>query len=302
MAVLTAKGISSVALELLTRQLVLVPTVTNVPGAEFTGPNGGTITLRVPQPGAARTEAPGTDLTAADVTEIPVDVSLGHIYHLKNITDTEATLNLEDFARQVTRVQTAAVATGAEDKLADVMNGLSADVGHQFAEEASDEDTKAVILAAREALGDNDAPAGNRTLAVASDVASRILHMLTPVSGGGLDASYAQNALQEATLGRIFGFTVVESTALDAGTALAYHKSGFAFANRAPVMPKGATSSAVTSANGFSLRQVFQYNAGKAQDQSLLSTFAGAAPVYENGTGTNGSTRKRFIKIDTAES
>jgi hypothetical protein len=57
MAILTAKGISSVALELLTRQLVLVPTVTNVPGSEFMGPNGGTITVRVPQPSAARTRA-----------------------------------------------------------------------------------------------------------------------------------------------------------------------------------------------------------------------------------------------------
>jgi hypothetical protein len=39
----------------------------------------------------------------------------------------------------------------------------------------------------------------------------------------------------------------------------------------------------------FTLRQVFQYDAGHAQDQSLLSTFAGAAAVYEDGTGSNGT-------------
>jgi hypothetical protein len=94
----------------------------------------------------------------------------------------------------------------------------------------------------------------------------------------------------------------VESVGLTDGTAIAYHKSGFAFANRAPAQPRGATSSSVSSMGPFSLRQVFQYDAGHAQDQSLLSTFAGAAAVYEDGTGTNGSVAKRFVKIDTSAS
>lgn len=301
MAILTAKGISSVALELLTRQLVLVPTVTMVPGNEFMGPNGGTITLRVPQPSVARTQASaGAALTADDVSEIPVDVALGNVYHLKNITDQELSYSLEDFALQITRPQVNAVATGAEDTLVAVMNGLTADGGvYQLAKTATDDDTKTVILAARQALGQNNAPMSGRYLAVAPDVANRLLHLLTPITGGGLDAAYAQAALQEATLGRIFGMTVVECVALTAGTAIAYHKSGFAFANRAPAQPRGATSSSVSTQGPFALRQVFQYDAGHAQDQSLLSTFAGAAPVYEDGTGTNGTIRKRFIKIRT---
>src|SRR5690242_17471439 len=98
MSVLTAQGISRVAIALLQRQLVLPATVTNVPGSEFMGPNGGTITVRVPQPGSSRTQAsPGAALTADDVNEIPVDVSLSHVYNLKNLTDQEASYNLEDF-------------------------------------------------------------------------------------------------------------------------------------------------------------------------------------------------------------
>lgn len=302
MAVLTAKGISSVALELLARQLVLPATMTMVPGSEFVGPNGGTITIRVPQPGSARTESPGSALTAADVTEIPVDVALGHVYHLKNITDTELSLNLEDFARQVTRVQVEAVARGAEDKIVNLMNGLAAEAGYQFdvSPTDEDEDTKAVILKARKFLGDNGAPMSDRFLAVSSGIANRLLHLLTPVSGGGLDASYAQAALQDAILGRLYGFTVVECVGLTDGTAIAYHRSGFAFANRAPATPRGATSSSVSTAGPMSLRQVFQYDASKAQDQSLLSTFAGAAAVYEDGTGSDGSLNKRFVKIDSS--
>ena len=303
MAILTAKGISSVALELLTRNHVLVPTVTSVPGSEFMGPNGGTITVRVPQPSASRTQgSAGGSLTADDVNEVPVDVSLSHVYHLKNITDQELSYSLEDFALQITRPQANAVATGAEDKLIAVMNAAEAEAGYQFAKTASDDDTKSVILKAREFLGNALAPMSGRTLAVSSDVASRLLHMLTPISGGGLDAAYAQAALQDAVLGRIFGFTVVESPALTAGTAVAYHKSCFVFANRAPAQPRGATSSSVSTMGPFAIRQVFQYDASHAQDQSLLSTFAGAAAVYEDGTGADGTDNKRWVKIDTATS
>lgn len=297
MSVLTAKGISRTALELLTRQIVLPGTVTVVPGTEFVGPNGGTITVRVPQPGSARTEEPGNSLTAADVSEIPIDVSLGHIYHLKNLNDSEATYSLEDFARQVTRVQVAAVATKAEDKLAAVMNALDAEVGYQFDFDASDADTKAQLLAAREFLSEAKAPLSDRFLAVSPDIASRVLGFLTPV-----DSSGSSDALRDAIIGRIYGMTVVESVGLDAGTAIAYHRSGFVFVNRAPAQPKGATSSNVAQAGPFALRQIFQYDASKAQDQSLLSTFAGAAAVYEDGTGVNGSTNARFVKFDTAVS
>lgn len=300
MAVLTAKGISRVALELLQRQLVLPRTVTNVPGDEFAGPNGGTITLRVPQPLASREQASaGAALTADDVSEIPVDVALSHVYSLKNISDQELTLNLEDFARQITRVQIGAVAVGAEAKLVSVMNALALEGTPDFEFDLTptdqDEDTKRVILNARQFLSENDAPAGDRWLACSPDIVSRLLHLLTPVDFAG-----STDALRDAIVGRIYGFTVVEVNGMDAGEAVAYHRSGFAFANRAPRQPRGAAESSVASGQGIALRQVFQYDASTAQDQSLISTFAGAAAVYEDGTGTNGTLNKRFVKLTTS--
>lgn len=296
MAVLTSQGISRVAIELLTRSLVLPNTVTRIPGAEFAGANGDTITVRVPQPGTARTQAtPGATITYDDVTEIPVDVTLSHLYHAKRITDEEASLTLSDFAAQVTRVQVDAVASGAEDELADAMNALSADAS--FAATASDADTIGKLIAARTALGGNNAPAGDRFLAVSSDIAGRILSVeqITKVSEAG-----TASALRDAMLGRLFGFTIVESNALDAGTAIAYHRSGFVFANRTPKIPQGARDGSTATVNGVGLRHIFQYQPDILSDASVVSTFAGAAAVYENGTGTNGSTRKRFYKLDTA--
>lgn len=291
MAVLTAKGISSVAIELLIRRLVLARTLTLVPGDEFAGSNGDTITLRVPQPSASRTQAsPGAALTADDVSEIPQDVTLKHLYHLKNITDQELSYSLEDFARQITKPQVNAVAAGVEAEVVAAMNAVTQDATIKFALAASDADTIATVLKLRETLSNNDAPMEDRFLACAPNVITRLLTCSQFVKAGD---SGSTSSLRDASIGRIFGFDVVEVVGLTAGTATAYHKSGMALAVRTPVNPRGATSSAGVTAQGIGLRQVFQYAAATAQDQSLVSTFAGAKAVYDDAGST---VKKRFIK------
>lgn len=288
MAVLTAKGISSLAVELLTRQLVLPNTVSRIPGGEFSGSNGDTITVRVPQPGSSRVQATrGATIEYDDVVEIPVDVELTHLYHGKLTSDEEMTLDIESFGRQVTRVQVDAVATGAEDALAGVMNGLDVDG-------ALGVDLDAEILEAREFLGDNNAPASDRFLAVSPGAATLLLQHDKFVK---VNESGSTSALREAILGRLYGFTVVESNGLTGVRAVAYHRSGFAFANRVPVAPRGATESAVASSGGIGLRQIFQYVPDKLSDASVVSTFAGAAAVVDDD-GSDGTEAKRFYVLD----
>lgn len=292
MALLTAQGISKVAIELLVRRLALPRTVTMVPGNEFSGSNGDTITVRVPQPSAARTQASrGAALTADDLNEIPVDITMEHKYHLKNLSDQEVEFDIENFARQITLPQVEAVAIGVEDELAAVMNALPAHATIEWDATDTDAENKATILAAREFLGDNDVPPEDRFLAVAPDIATRLLKMdaFSKVNEAG-----TSSALRDAVLGRIYGFTLVESNALDAGEAVAYHRSGFVMSVRSPAPPKGASSSSSAAAQGVGMRQVFQYDASTAQDQSLVSTFAGAAAVFEDASGTD---EARFVKI-----
>ena len=283
MALLTAKRISRVAIGLLTRTLVLPMTVVRVPGEEFAGDNGDTITVRVPQPGSARTQdSPGAEITYDSIDEVPVDVTLSHLYHAKKITDEELSLDVVDFGAQITTVQASAVATGGEDELASVMNALAAE-GSVAANGSDIEDT---ILGAREALGDEDVPTGDRWLAVSPAIAT---FMLKLDKFSRVDASGDDSALRDAILGRIYGFTVVESNALDAGTAVAYHRSGFVFANRTPVAPRGAADSSTATEGGIGLRQIFQYDPDVLSDASVISTFAGAATVDSD----------RVFKFDT---
>lgn len=293
MAVLTAQGIANVSIALLTRQLVLPRTVTAIPGAEFAGANGDTVTVRVPQPSGARTQASaGATITYDDVDEVPVDVQLSHVYHAKLVSDQELSLQLEDFARQITRVQTSAVATRAENLLATVMNGVASDI--EIAVDGSDID--AAILEARETLVRADAPQSGLWLAVSPEVATFVLAQdgMKDVSAAG-----SPSALRDAIIGRYRGFNVVESSGLTAGHAMAYHESGFAFANRVPVVPRGVNDSATANEGGIGMRQIFQYVPDKLSDASVVSTFAGAAAVTDSESG---AATPRFVKLTTAAS
>ena len=288
MALLTSQQISSLSVGLLSRSLVLPGTVSRIAGPEYTGPNGGTITVSVPQPGAARTQATaGATITYDDVTEVGVDVSLSHLYHAKRVTAEEMTYELVNFGAQILAVQVDAVARGAEDELAAAMNGLASEA--DFALAASDADTIETLLEARQALTEANVPSGDRFLAVSADIATRLL---TVEGFRSVDQAGDNSALRDATIGRLYGFTIVESNGLTAGTAVAYHRSGFAFANRAPAGVAYATDTAVFSEGGISLRHIFQGQPDILSDASVVSTFAGAAVVDAD----------RVVKLTTAAS
>jgi hypothetical protein len=294
MAFLTAQGISNLALELLVRTLVLPRTVAAVPGEEFHGANGDTISVRVRQPRAARVQVtPGAAITLDEIDEVAVDVQVRHLYNGARLTDETLTLQLEDFGRQVLEPCVSAIAVGAENEIASAMNALTVDPTIEFAATATEADTIAQILAAREFLGENDVPAGDRWFAVAPDIATRILTLERFTAA---DATGSASALRDATIGKLFGFNFVESTALDPGTAVAYHRSAFVFANRPPVSPRGAADSAVVASQGISLRSLFDYDADTLSDRYVASTFAGAAAVFEDESATD---NQRFVKIGT---
>lgn len=297
MPVLTAKGISSVGIALLTRRLVLPMTTTRVPGGEFSGDNGDTITLRVRQPGAARTQAsPGATITYDDVTEIPVDVSMAHKYHAKRITDEEMNFDIANFASQVTAIQVDAVATAAEDLIATALAAVPASVTLALA--ATADDTRAKFLAGRQALVEANVPLdGNWYFAAAPSIATRLLSVPDFVK---VDESGSDQALRRAVVGRLFGVNVIETNAIATDTAYMYHSSGIAFAQRAPMAPRGAADSGTASKDGISLRQIFQYDPDILSDASVVSTFAGASAVADSATPTVAADWPRIVAFDVS--
>jgi hypothetical protein len=297
-AFLTSAPISKLAIELLTRSLVLVNTVARVPGDEYGGPSGGTVTIRVPQPRTANEQStPSATITLVDQDEWPVDVTLSHIYDGIRVSDEDLSLKIEDFGRQVLRPQVAAVATAAENKLATAMNALTVDPVIEFAATASESDTRDVILAIREQMTDNDVPAGDRWVACAPDIVTRLLNIPELVR---VDQSGSRTALRDAIVGRAYGLNFVESNAITDGTAVGYHSSGFGFGNRAPTSNTAGADSSTETENGVTLRHTLAFDATRLATISVVSTFAGAAAVPDSDPDESGDPEyPRVIRVGT---
>ena len=278
MSLLTSAPISALAVELLRRQLVLAGSVLRIPAGEYAGPSGGTVTISVPVPRAAREQsAPSSTITFDAVDEVSVNVSVAHLYNGALVSDEDLSLSLQNFGRQILLPAVAAVAQGAEDRLATAMNALVVDPSvTKFATSPTADDTRAVVLAARERLTSNETPAGGRWLAVAPNIATRLLSVPDFVR---VDESGAQSALRDAIIGRIFGLTVVESNAITAGSAIAYHQSAFALASLAPTAPGGGADSTTANEGGLAVRHVLAFDVTRLATASVVSTFIGAARV-----------------------
>lgn len=289
MAFLTAQQISRLAIPLLTRRLVLPMTVARVPGDEFRGDSGDTVSIRVPVPRTPQVQAtPGTNITYTDIDETQSDVTVVQVYDATNVNDHQMTLELVDFGRQVLRPMTDAVARGCEDQLAAAMNDVTPDAS--FALDADPADTEAQILAAGQALDEADVPPDGRWFAVSPAIKTRVLSVpkFTRVNESG-----SAQALRRGIIGDLYGFTFVVSNGLTAGEAIAYHESSFGFATFPPVEMEGqaAVQSAVASEQGISLRVLRQWNPANLSQQVVVSAFAGAGPVDLD----------RVYKLDTAD-
>lgn len=290
-----AAQIVEAATLLLRRQLVVARTVWRQPDAEFVGALNDTITLRVPARRTARTRTmrSTTALTADDLTETSVAVVLDtHVYDLLNITDEQLTLDIRDFVVQVLAPQMAGVAEGMEDVVVTALTGANF-LADDIVFDLEDDEPYDVAVDASKALNDLNVPRTDRVLLVGSNVEAAMLKSdkLSKVNESGTN-----DALREAMIARVAGFTVIGSNAIDEDEAYAYHRTAVAFGNVAPALPDGAPHKARIATEGFALRHIRDYNPTNSTgpvDRSLVDAFVGASSV-NTGAGT---TNERGVKI-----
>lgn len=156
-------------------------------------------------------------------------------------------------------------------------NGMGLDLGNRFkATSFTANDHAGVLPAIRQArslLVSRGVPVTDRYLAVGTGWSGALLSMpnLLKVNESG-DSSL----LREATLGRLYGFTVIEDATIDPYSAYAYHMDAITLATRVKNPPQGAAFSAVISQDGFSLRYLHDYNVDKLEDRAVVDLFANA--------------------------
>jgi hypothetical protein len=304
-------------IQLLFRELVIAQTVwTNaVRSEEFTHALGDTVNLRVPARRSARTRVlrAGTPLEIDESLELSVPVTLTRdVYNGAPITDEELTLDITDFAMQVLIPQVRAVAEGIEDLIAAEMSGATYPSTIEF----NNTDPYATAVAARRILNDNNVPKAGRTLLVGSGIEQAFL-LSDRVAKYDNIGPAADSAIREATIGKVAGFDVVQSNAIDDDEAYAYHRTAFVLAGRTPKVPMGASfgedvplsraegAQVGASQGGISARWIMDYDSVNARDRSFTSTWVGTATVEDNlEPDESGSeqTLLRAVKIVDLES
>lgn len=283
---------------LLQREVVLPRTVWRQADANYTGskPKDDTVTLSVPGVLDARTRTmrANTALVADEIAETSVPVKLTeHVYSLLNIRDEDLTLSIRDFTAQILQPQIRAVAEGLEDVIATALTGTTWAADAVTFEEGTDEPVDVLINCAK-ALNVQNVPRSGRYFVCGANVEAAILKS---DKINEADKSGTVDALREATVNRIAGFTIVGSNAIAADAAYAYHMNAIAFAQVAPALPEGATMKARLASDGFAMRYLRDYNPTATNgpvDRSLVDSFAGAKSVEEGDDDEN----FRGVEID----
>lgn len=277
------------AIGLLQREIVLPRLVWTDPkvSAEVVGAKDDTVSMRLAAVATAREYGWRNDRSASivldDLTETKVDVVLNHdIYHGTPITDEQLTLDIADFGSQVLMPQMRGVAEGLENLIASTIASATFDETVGFEEGAAGKtgDPYLVAVEARKVLNKANVPFGERVILLGADVEAAFLasDKLVKVNESG-----TESALREAVIGRLAGFTLVTSNAIDADKAYAFHRTAFAWLNVAPEIPDGASAGARSSYEGLAMRWIKDYDPTKLRDRSIVSSFAGCTSVEDDG-------------------
>jgi len=278
-----ATKVVSTALGILERESILPRLVWMNPVGDFAGVYGDTITVRVPAYMVARTRVlrGGTPITMDELSETAIDLKLDtDVYKGVKITDENLTLDIVDFSSQVMNPILRSIVMGLEDAVAAAIS----DADYELTETLTDADPYATAVAARQKLNLCNVPASGRTLLVGSGIEAKILtspRFTALINGGTPDGV---DALHEAIIGRLAGFTVVQSNGIPTDKAYAFHKSAYVLSTRAPAVPDGASWGASQSFGGLSLRVIKDYDPLYLTDRCIANTWLGTGVVKDTGT------------------
>ena len=255
---------------------VLPRTVRTDFSTEFVAGRGQTVNVKGPITATGRTytaanRAARDAIVFDDVVETWIPVTMeDQVYSAVRLPDDFATFTLVDLEQQVLRPQAEAVVDQLSAPLATEMNAVATDAAIPTLDATN---IREVLIQARAVLNDRKVPMSDRYVALspAAEAAALSDELLQKANESGSDG-----VLREATIGRLFGFTIVSDPSLTDGLGVAYHRDAFALVTRPSRNPEGAAKSATVAQDGFALRWLQHYNPTQLEDQSVVDTFVGA--------------------------
>ena len=130
------------------------------------------------------------------------------------------------------------------------------------------------LRAAHQLLSQRGVPMVGRTLVVGANWEAALLDhpQLQKVNEAGDQGGL----LRQATLGSLYGFTIVADYTIDPNEAWGYQRDAITLVTRTTATPRGASFAATTAAQGFTMRYLQDYDPDHLTDRAVVDTFAGA--------------------------
>ncbi|WP_342353846.1 hypothetical protein [Asanoa ferruginea] len=263
---------------------------------EFEGTRGGSVNVRIPASLTAQSRNLGV-LTAYQTSDLvqatqPV-VLTNDFYSRVALADSDLTLSVTSYARDVLLPQSLSIAAGVENMVVSKLQTVAADTTLGSAYDPTD---KAQVLDflvdVRAALRALSAPETglNVVLSVPAYAA-----MLKAIGGASYDQGVGD--LASGKVVRVAGLNVAESNRLDTGEAIAFHRDAITLAMQAPAAARGADSANGQADQSVPIRIVRAFDNATGAHVSLVNVFAGTALMTANVEGTS---KNWTIRVEAA--
>ena len=277
-----AEKIVNAAVGLVEQQVTLPKLVNFASLDEFKGAKDDTITQRLPGRLPGRTYDFRNDRSEGIIFDIYkeglVTMTMGgHAYSGVELSDEQRDFDLGGGYGPLLGAQADAVVRVLNEGAANLITGAN----YKVTIGRIEEDLRGALVEARRVLNALRVPGNQRILLIGTNVEAALLldEKITIASNVG-DAR-ADNALTDATLGKLMGFTVVADPTIDPDTAYAFVPDAFAFRTAAPTVPNGVPFGTTKSWEGFALRFMQDYDPRYFVDRSVVDAWFGSAPVED---------------------
>jgi hypothetical protein len=256
---------------------------------DFKGSEGDVINVKRPAVLRARDKGWRNDnaITFDRLVQSKIQIRLNkHPYSAVELQPEEYTLDVENYATDVTKPQVDALIDWYEDLVVDALGTadfvyevtFNPNAGDATAAASKQSDPRKVASRARRYFQEAHVPLGGRYWLVGSAVAEAIRDhgKLLDVDTSGLP-----EALRDGVVTKLSGFIVVEVDALEEDESYFVHESAVAIASVAPaVPPQGVAGGGVAATNGIGLTQLWDYD-GDHLKRSIIHSFAGSTVITD---------------------
>lgn len=198
------------------------------------------------------------------------------IYSAVEVTDEQYEFDLDGWGK-LFDAQSSAVAQGLNDEMAETLAAAPWEVTIGGVEA----NLRGALIEARRVLNAFRVPREQRFLIVGADFEAAMLADDKLTLTQNVAQERAENALSNAILGRLYGFTVVLDMTIPANAAYAVVGSAFVQVTGAPYVPTSVGTGATASVDGFSIRWLRDYDINFVKDRSLVDTYSGAHHVTD---------------------